>query len=140
MPPRGTGRKNWGVAHCLSAASLLAVSALVLSACGSSPPTLGAADLPRRTDGGVLIEATEVVEVVALPGCSLLAEPPPGGCEQQVTMRRVHASIGGRSADTRWQVPYCCLEPIYLVDIVAEASVPGRSLVAVSVDAGVGWV
>lgn len=132
-PSSRDGARQWNVAHSLRAASVIAALALVLPACSSSPPILGTPDLLRRTASGVLIEAAEVVEVVALPGCSLLAEPPQGGCEQEATFRHVQASIGGRSIEAQWQVPYCCLESIFLVDIVRRVSSPGLCLVSVSV-------
>ena len=121
------------MAPYLRAVSLLAALVLALPACGSRPPEAESDELPRRTAGGVLIEATEVTELVYLGGCSLRPEPPPGGCEQEYTFMRVHASIGGRFADAAWVVPYCCLQPIYLMNIVHRASSPGLSLVLVSV-------
>lgn len=106
-PDPGIGRLTgmnvpWPVSSMVAAAL-----AVLVGACAGSP---AASDLPRTTGQGITITVSVSEEVLPLTGCrtqwlmSHDEEPPPGACEQTMTVRRFIGQHEEESVETWWWV------------------------------------
>jgi hypothetical protein len=115
--------------------NLMLVTAMVgfVGGCGSSPY---ASDLPRTTSQGITITVFVSEEVLPLPGChtqwlmSHDEEPPPGTCEQTMTVRRFIAENDGERVETS-VVGESSVDPLYAMGLAARNLTEGISIVVV---------
>jgi len=111
----------------------IAVLVGVLGACGSSS---AASDLPRTTAQDIRITLSVTEEVLPLPGCHTQwlrdhdEEPPPGTCEQIMTVRRYIAEHDGESVETT-VVEEGSLDPLYAMGLAARHSTGSISIIVV---------
>lgn len=113
---------------------LLVITGLVLSACGDMEAP--SSDLPRTTDAGITISVTEAEELLPLPGChtywsSQGKEPPPGACEEMMTVRHYTAGYGSVSVETS-VVGDVRVDPLYDMDLITRNQADGISIVVMA--------
>lgn len=114
-------------------ATVAAVLAVLVGACGASP---AASDLPRTTRQGITITVSVSEEVLPITGCrtqwlmSHGEEPPPGGCEQTMAVRRFIGEHEGVSVETS-VVGEPAVDPLYAMGIAARVLTETVSLVVV---------
>jgi hypothetical protein len=112
---------------------VVAVLTVFVSACGGSP---AASDLPRTTSQGIAITMSVSEEVLPLTGCRtqwLMShddEPPPGACEQTMTVRRFIGQHEGESVETS-VVGEPTVDPVYAMGLAARNLTETVSLVVV---------
>lgn len=115
--------------------SWMVVAALAVSvgACAGSP---AGSDLPRTTDQGITITVSITEEVMPLTGCrthwltSNDEEPPPGACEQSMTVHRFIGQHEGESVETS-VVGEPNVDPLYGIGLAARNLTETVSLVVV---------
>jgi len=106
----------------------------VLVGCAGSP---AGSELPRTTDQGIRITVSESDEVLPLAGCHtqwLLEndeEPPPGTCEQTMTVRRYHAERNGDAVEAT-VLGDGNVDPLYSMGLLARESNERISIVVVT--------
>jgi hypothetical protein len=114
--------------------SMIAASlAVFVGACAGSPAV---SDLPRTTGQGITITVSVSEEVLPLTGCrtqwlmSHDEEPPPGACEQTMTVRRFIGQHEGESVETS-VVGEPAVDPLYAMGLAARNLTETVSLVVV---------
>ncbi len=111
----------------------IAVLVGALEACGSSS---AASDLPRTTAQDIEITLSVSEEFLPSPGCHTQwlmdhdEEPPPGTCEQTMTVQRYTAEHDGESVETT-VVGEGSLDPLYSMGLAARDSAGSISIVVV---------
>ena len=102
----------------------MAVLVGVLGGCATSPAD---SELLRATAQGIRISLSVSEEVMPLPGCHTQwlmehdEEPPPGKCEQTMTVRRYHAERNGDAVEAT-VVGDGNVDPLYSMGLVARES------------------
>jgi len=113
--------------------SMVVAAMSVVAACGGSP---AASDLPRTTGQDIAIAVSVSEEVLPLTGCrtqwlmSHDEEPPPGACEQTMTVRRFIGQHEGESVETS-VVGEPKVDPLHVMGLAARNLTETVSLVVV---------
>lgn len=115
--------------------TFLGVAALAAypTACGAGP---AAADLPRTTGQGIHITVSVSEELTYLPGCRTQwvmihdEEPPPGTCEQTMTMRLFTGEYDGKTVEAS-VVGVPNVNPLYAMGLVSRNLTEDVSVVVV---------
>lgn len=108
--------------------------AVLVGACAGSP---AASDLPRTTGQGITITMSISEEVMPLTGCrtqwlmSHDEEPPPGACEQTMTVRRFTGQHEGESVEAS-VVGEPNIDPLYAMGLAARNLTETVSIVVVA--------
>lgn len=112
----------------------IAVLVGVLGGCAASPAT---SELPRTTAQGIRIALSVSEEVLPSAGCHTQwlmqhdEEPPPGTCEQAMTVRRYHAERNGDTVEAT-VVGDGNVDPLYSMGLAARESTESISIFVVT--------
>lgn len=115
--------------------NLTAIAVLVvLGACAASPAN---SELPRTTAQGIRITLSVSDEVLPMAGCHTQwlmehdEEPPPGKCEQTMTVRRYLAERNGETVEAT-VVGDGTVDPLYAMGLAARESTESISIFVVT--------